>query len=86
LLFVEENIDFDIDYILFKFHQLKRKELFMGDDLKKKRPQDASKVNIHEPWEVNYWCGEFNCTKVQLEAAVKSVGVSAEAVRRYLKR
>jgi hypothetical protein len=58
----------------------------MPDDLKKKRPQDASKVNIHESWEVTYWCNEFNCTKAQLEAAVKTVGTSAELVRKHLKK
>lgn len=56
----------------------------MSDDLTKRRPQDSSKVNVHEPWEVNWWCSEFNCTKAQLVAAVNAVGVSAAAVRKYL--
>jgi hypothetical protein len=55
----------------------------MADNLQKRRPQDASKVNIHESWEVNWWCDEFNCTKAQLVAAVSKVGVSAAAVRKY---
>jgi hypothetical protein len=55
----------------------------MTDNLNKKRPQDSSKVNVHEPWEVNYWCKEFNCTKSELETAVKKVGVSATLVRKY---
>jgi hypothetical protein len=55
----------------------------MSDDLTKRRPQDSSKVNVHEAWEVNWWCGEFNCTKAQLVAAVNTVGVSAAVVRRY---
>lgn len=58
----------------------------MPDDLTKKRPQDASKINIHEPYEVNYWCGELRCTKEQLIAAVHAVGVSAAAVRKHLGR
>lgn len=56
----------------------------MPDDLTKRRPQDASKINIHEPYEINWWCGEFKCTKAQLEAAVKAVGVSAKAVKAHL--
>lgn len=56
----------------------------MSDDLTKRRPQDSSKINIHEPWEVNWWCAEFKCTKAALVAAVYAVGVSAAAVRRYL--
>ena len=57
---------------------------YMSDDLTKRRPQDSSKINIHEPWEVNWWCAEFNCTKAQLIAAVNAVGVSAAAVRKHL--
>ena len=56
----------------------------MSDNLTKRRPQDASKVNIHESYEVNWWCNEFNCTKVQLIAAVNAVGVMASAVKKYL--
>ncbi len=56
----------------------------MSDDLNKRRPQDVSKVNVNEPWEVRWWCSEFNCTETQLRAAVKAVGVSAVAVRRNL--
>jgi hypothetical protein len=56
----------------------------MSDDLTKRRPQDASKINIHEPYEVNWWCDELGCSKEQLERAVKAVGVSAAAVKKYL--
>ena len=56
----------------------------MSDDLTKKRPADASKVNIHESWELEYWSKHFGVTKERLIQAVKAVGVSADAVRRYL--
>jgi len=56
----------------------------MPDDLTKRGPQDASRVNIHEPWEVEYWCRKFGCTHAQLVAAVHAVGTSAAAVARYL--
>lgn len=57
----------------------------MSDDKSKIRPQDSSKVNVHEPYEVQYWTQKFGCTKAQLEAAVKAVGVSAIAVGKHLK-
>jgi hypothetical protein len=57
----------------------------MPDDLSKRRPQDASRVNVHEPYEVRWWCHEFGCTEQQLRDAVSKVGVSAAAVRRHLK-
>jgi len=56
----------------------------MVDDLKNRGPQDRSRVNVNEPWEVRYWCGHFGCTEGQLRAAVAAVGVSADAVRRRL--
>lgn len=55
----------------------------MSDDLHKRRPQDASKINVHEDWEVRYWCKEFGCTEAELKKAVTAVGVSAAAVRKY---
>jgi len=58
----------------------------MSDDLSKKRPADASKVNVHETWEVRYWCKKFGVTEAQLRAAVQAVGTSAAAVERHLKR
>lgn len=56
----------------------------MSDDLTKRRPQDASRINVHEPWEVNWWTDKFGVTKAQLEAAVKAVGTSAAAVAKHL--
>lgn len=58
----------------------------MSDDKTKKKPQDASKISLEEPYEVNWWCGKFNCTKEQLTAAVKAVGHSAKAVEKYLSK
>jgi len=58
----------------------------MSDDLKKRRPQDASKVNIHETWELDYWSKEFGVTKDKLIEAVKAVGTSVTAVKKYLQK
>ncbi|MBN1335627.1 MAG: DUF3606 domain-containing protein [Deltaproteobacteria bacterium] len=58
----------------------------MPDDLTKRRPQDASRVNLSQPYEVAWWCSQFGCTEAQLRAAVAAVGVSADAVRAYLAR
>lgn len=58
----------------------------MSDDKNKKNPQDSSRVNVHESYEVEYWTKRFHCTKEQLEAAVRKVGVSVRAVEEELKR
>jgi hypothetical protein len=56
----------------------------MADDLTKRGPQDRSKINVNESWEVAYWTGELGVTEAQLRAAVSAVGTSAAAVRRHL--
>ena len=47
----------------------------MANDKTKKGPQDSSRINVHESYEVN-----------QLKAAVAKVGVSAAAVEKELAR
>lgn len=56
----------------------------MSDDLSKRRPQDATKVNVNESWELDYWSKELGVTKERLKEAVKAVGTSVVAVKRYL--
>jgi hypothetical protein len=58
----------------------------MADDLSKRGPQDRSRVNVKEPWEVKHWCAEFKCTEAQLVAAVRAAGVMAADVRRHLSK
>ena len=56
----------------------------MADNLQNRGPQDASRVNVSEPWEVAYWTRKFDCTKDELVAAVQEVGTSAVAVEKHL--
>ncbi|WP_276964388.1 DUF3606 domain-containing protein [Chryseobacterium sp.] len=51
----------------------------MSDDLSKRRPQDATKINVNESWEL-----ELGVTKELLKEAVRAVGTSVEDVKRYL--
>jgi len=54
------------------------------DDLKKKGPQDRSKINMHEDYEVKYWTKELGVSKEKLQKAVDEVGNPAAAVRKEL--
>ena len=54
------------------------------DNLQIKEPVDGRKINLHEPYEVNYWCKKFNCTVAKLQEAVHAVGVSTARVKEYL--
>lgn len=58
----------------------------MADDKSKTRPQDALRVNVHEDYEVRYWCEKYGCTAEELKAAVAKVGVMAADVEKELKR
>lgn len=58
----------------------------MPDDKTKKRPQDASRINLSQPYEVEYWCDYFGCSEDELKKAVDKVGTSKEAVSDYLKK
>ncbi len=57
----------------------------MADDPKKKVPQDASRVNVNQQHELDYWTKKFACTEAELKAAVKAVGDSVSKVEQELK-
>lgn len=56
----------------------------MSDDLTKRRPQDPTKINVHERWELDYWCEKFGVTAEKLMAAVRAVGVQVKDVKKHL--
>ena len=58
----------------------------MPDDKTKKGPQDRDRVNIHEPYEVEYRTKEWGVTPDELRRAVKKVGTSAAAVEKELEK
>jgi hypothetical protein len=56
----------------------------MADDKTKKGPKDASKINVNESWELEYWTKKFGVTADVLKKAVKDVGVEVEKVKKKL--
>jgi hypothetical protein len=56
----------------------------MSDNLSERGPQDRSRVNVNEQWELAYWTKKWGVTPEQLREAVKAVGPSADAVARKL--
>jgi hypothetical protein len=54
------------------------------DDVSKRQPQDASRINLHEDWEVRYWARKFGVSEERLKRAVMKVGNSAAAVDREI--
>lgn len=57
----------------------------MSDNLNNRGPQDASKINVNEEWELRYWTKKLGVSAEELKAAVKQAGVSVDAVSAQLK-
>ena len=56
----------------------------MADNLNERGPQDRSRVNVNEPWELQYWSRKFGVSEEQVKDAVKAAGTSADAVGKHL--
>ncbi len=56
----------------------------MPDNLNILRPQDPTKININEKWELEYWTKTLNVTQDQLRKAVQAVGVLVINVKKHL--
>ena len=54
------------------------------DNLKLKGEQDRSKINMHEPREVQYWAKHLGISKEELQKAVDKLGSNAATVRKQL--
>jgi len=56
----------------------------MSDDLNKKQPQDPTKINTHEDWELEYWSKKWGVTKDKIIQASKIVGNGTEKIKKQL--
>jgi len=63
-----------------------KKESAMTDDKANRGPQDRSRVNLSEDYEVRYWTKELGVTKDELARLVHQHGNSVEKLRQELGR
>ena len=56
----------------------------MSDDKSKRRPQDSSRINLSEDYEVRYWTGELGVSEERLRELVRQHGNSVTAIREAL--
>lgn len=56
----------------------------MADDLKNRGPQDRSRINTSEDYEVRYWTQELGVSEEKLKELVAHHGDSADAIRQAL--
>ena len=52
--------------------------------LSRRHPQDASRINVHEDWEIRYWTDRWQVPRQQLMDTIKRVGVQVNEVARAL--
>ncbi len=58
----------------------------MTGSLSRRHPQDASRINVHEDWELRYWSDRWNVPRQQLMDTIKRVGLQVREVARALGR
>lgn len=56
----------------------------MSDDLTRRKPEDPTKINVNQSWEMNYWTKKLGVTEQQLRTAVSAVGPLVKNVKSYL--
>lgn len=56
----------------------------MADDRSNRGPQDRSRINLEEDYEVRYWTEELGVSEEQLREAMQAAGSSVDAVRKHL--
>ena len=56
------------------------------DDMKNRGPQDRSRINTDQDYEVRYWSEALGVSEDELKRAVQTVGPSAERVREHLRQ
>jgi len=58
----------------------------MSDDLKNRGEPDRSRISLTEEHEISYWTKSLGVSREELEQTVRSVGNSADAVKRALQK
>jgi hypothetical protein len=56
----------------------------MPDNLDRQKPEDPTKINIHQQWELNFWTNELGVTETELKNAVREVGPMVKDVKKHL--
>jgi hypothetical protein len=56
----------------------------MPDNLQKRQPEDRTRINISEEWELKYRADKLNVSPERLKAAVEASGPSVTAVKKRL--
>ncbi|MCC6535430.1 MAG: DUF3606 domain-containing protein [Burkholderiales bacterium] len=58
----------------------------MADDTNVRGPQDRSRINTEQDYELRYWTQALGVSEEQLRQAVQQVGSNADKVREHLRQ
>jgi hypothetical protein len=53
---------------------------------KQRIPEDLTRVNLDEEWEIQYWCARFKIGPDELRTCVLKAGPHVDDVQRHLKQ
>lgn len=56
----------------------------MVDNPERTGPEDPTKINVHQSWELDYWSQELGTSKEEIRRAVGKVGPSVKNVKDFL--
>ncbi|AVQ06904.1 TPA: DUF3606 domain-containing protein [Xanthomonas vasicola pv. zeae] len=56
----------------------------MSDDKRNVGSPDRDRINVNEPYELQYWTKTLGVSAEELRAAVQKVGPAAASVRQHL--
>ena len=48
-------------------------------------PDDRSRINLSEHYEIDFWTSRFNCSEADLRDAVNRLGTCAHVVKSFLR-
>ena len=57
----------------------------MAVERSKRAPDDRSRINLSEHYEIDFWTSRFECSEAELRDAVNRLGTCTHVVRSYLR-
>jgi len=58
----------------------------MKNPMQRRSPEDLSRVELREQWQITYWTQELKTTQERLTRAIRETGPDADRVRDWLEK
>jgi hypothetical protein len=52
---------------------------------RRRGPEDRTRINLSEHYEIDFWTSRFDCTEAELRDAVNRLGTCAHVVKTFLR-